>query len=266
MKFLVRPKKTQIRTAVAVLVGAIALSSISLSLTSANSNPKFIQPVGVLVQIRNDQNQAAQSAILLGNSWIWLSPNLLAKANSPAVNLRNSADTLDVATAAGWLSQTYELQNLEAWTMDVTAITALVDLIGSVEVRPETDLQLESAGKPVMVLKQGMKTRLSGTAAGVYALSSTSAFEEVWLEVLRGLDAAYLPTVLPAIGAASRSTLEVSELIVLIEKIQANSVAGDFKFETWEGTPKLVQDQVFDVFSDAELAQLLAAGVVKRDS
>lgn len=226
-------------------------------------------PSSLLLQIRNDQNLAVHTIGIFQASPTWqvLPPKLSLSTGTTRTTLSESASGLNLNNSRNWLRGTYDVNFAETWVIDRVGLSALVDLVGGVEVVPDVDLMLKLNGRPVFYLSKNQSVRLEGIAASLYATSSSvrpGRFIQVWKGVMQKLDAAYLESVLPSVGNSSRSTLGLAELIRWIETTQAQWANSTISWESAETELQLQSNQYRVIFNKPALAKLRELG--KGDS
>jgi hypothetical protein len=271
VKLILQPRAQQIRIVLLVVILIFGLAAVSRANQPTASTYDVKLPTSVLFQVRDDSSRAIHSVLVLnkGQSWVWLDSQTMVESRSGYLSVAESAVGLNVSNPADWFSATYNLEIAENWILDRSAITALVDLVGGVEVTPDADISLALGESPVMFVKANEKIRLSGLAASIYATSSESKpdrLKEVLVGIFQKLDAAYLETVLPSIGAASRSTMGLPELIRWLETAQLLWVTNEIDFQELSVKSAFMDSQWIYPLSDESLAELADLGMPKSKS
>lgn len=271
MKLIFQPRVQQIRVVLALVVLVFGLAAVSQANQASPTGYQLELPESVLLQVRDDSLRAIHSVLVLnkGQSWVWLDSQTMVESRSGYLSVAESAVGLNVRNPADWFSATYDLEVTENWILDRSAITALVDLVGGVEVTPDADMSLALGESPVMFVKANEKVRLSGLAASIYATSSErkpDRLKEVLVGIFQKLDAAYLESVLPSIGAASRSTMGLPELIRWLETSQLLWVTNEIDFQELSVKSAFLDSKWVYPLNDAAIAKLADLGMPKSKS
>jgi hypothetical protein len=271
VKLILQPRAIQIRIVLLFVVLVLGLATVSRANQATPSDFDVNLPASVLVQVRDDSQRAIHSALVLNNgkSWVWLDSQMMLQSRSGYLTIAESASGLNVSNPADWFSSTYNLDISKNWILDRSAITALVDLVGGIEVTPDADISLALDESPVMFVKANQTIRMSGLAASIYATSSErkpDRLREVMAAIFQKLDAAFLETVLPSIGAASRSTMGLPELIRWLETTQLLWVTSEVEFRELEVKSTFLDSQWLYPLAPESIAELIDLGMAKTKS
>lgn len=252
------------------IVGFVLLTITLAFIGSFVSRPTTLavtdSPTSLLLQVRDDEGRAVHSFAVLqnGQTWLQLDPDLMLTTETTVTTLAEAASGLNLNSAKQWFADTYGLNFEETWVIDRVGLNALVDLIGGVNVRPDADVMLRLGEKPVLYISKSENIRLDGTAASIYATSSDARpqrFQQVWNALMAEIDAAYLETVLPAVGNSSRSSMVLAKLIKWIEIQQLLSAEKNVDWLKAKTELGLIDNQYRPILQVKTIEQMAALGL-----
>ncbi|MEY3408188.1 MAG: hypothetical protein RL038_1249, partial [Actinomycetota bacterium] len=252
------------------IVGFVLLTITLAFVGSLISRPTTLavtdSPASLLLQVRDDEGRAVHSFAVLrkGQTWLQLDPDLMLTTETTVTSLADAASGLNLNSPKQWFADTYGLKFEETWVIDRVGLNALVDLIGGVSVQPDADVMLRLGEKPVLYVSKSENIRLDGTAASIYATSSEARpqrFQQVWNGLMAEIDAAYLESVLPAVGNSSRSSMVLAKLIQWIEFQQLLTAEKKVDWLQAKTELGLIENQYQPILRVAAIEQMAALGM-----
>jgi hypothetical protein len=255
---------------VTAAVGTVA----TFNANTVKPNLNFTMPDSVLLQVR-DSDKAGWLTIVIadnGRQWFIVPAQAVVSNGVTVQTVESTAKALNLDQTSAALEALLNVDFDEVWQVDRLGLSAFVEAADGVIITPERDLKIAPTNAPDLNLLGGVAYKLSGTYASVYALDPAlradtkryERFDAVISSLMSRLDAATLPTVLPAIGSASRSSMTQPELIAFIEKLQQLRAVSDPDVATLPTILATYNGQKYSYLLTAARTQLIEAGVRER--
>ena len=197
---------------------------------TARPNLNFKVPDSLLLQIRADDKSGWLTFVIANQGRTWfVVPREAVLSNGVTVQtIETTARSLNLDQTAAALESLLNVEFDEVWQVDRLGLSAFVEAAGGVIVTPKVDGVISPATAEPLAIGGGSAINLSGMYASTYAVDPSIAtnrdryrrFDQVFSSLMARLDAGTLTTALPAIGSASRSSMDQAELISFIEKLQ----------------------------------------------
>lgn len=232
--------------------------------SKAHSDGAVELPGSLLFQLRADDGEAILSAAISSSDGDWLVlPSDLTVDDS---TLSKLADGLDPRRPGTALAEDCGVYIDDTWQLDRLGLAALLDSVGGIYLTPAEAVRIESPGSEPVEIAAGETRYLTGSLASAYVVGSTpeqlpTRFTVIWQQLMDQLDGAKLPQIVQAVGSTSHSTLTVSELVAVIERLQQIDSVTQLNLKELTSRIEIHENGLSRVLSDSAIEALKAAGM-----
>lgn len=257
-----------------LVITAVMVTVATFNANTVKPNLNFTMPDSVLLQVRNDDKAGWLTVVITGKGERWfIVPAEAVVSNGVTVQtVESTAKSLNLDQTSAALESLLNVDFDEVWQVDRLGLSAFVEAAEGVIVTPRHDIRITPPNAPELSLLGGVSVKLSGMYASMYAVDPTltadqsryARLDAVLASLMSRLDAATLPTVLPAIGSASRSSMEQAELIAFIEKLQQLRAISDPDIATLATIEATYNGQKYQYLLTKARTALIEAGVRER--
>jgi hypothetical protein len=257
-----------------LVVTAVVATVATFNANTVKPNLNFSMPQSVLLQIRADDKSGWLTVVIAdrGKRWFIVPADSVVSNGVTVQTVASTAAALNLNQTSAALESLLSVDFDEVWQVDRLGLSAFVEAADGVVVTPHHDLKIAPTTAPDLNVLGGVAVRLTGLYASVYALDPTltsdmarySRLDAILTSLMSRLDAASLPTVLPAIGSASRSSMSQPEVISYIEKLQQLRTVSDPEVDVLPTLQATYNGQKYRYLLTEGRTLLIEAGVHER--
>lgn len=261
------------------IAGLLVVTLVFVTVATFNANTvrpnlNFSVPGSVLLQIRSDDKSGWLTIVIAnqGRSWFVIPRDAVLSNGVTVQTVESTARSLNLDQTSAALESLLRIDFDAVWQIDRLGLSAFVEAAEGVVVTPRRTGVISPPTAQPLSVEAGVAIKLAGTYASMYALEPDLSsemvryrrFDEVLSSLMSRLDAATLTTVLPAIGSASRSSMDQAELISFIEELQQLRVVADPEIAVLPTISATFNGEQYLYLLTAARTALIDAGVRER--